>query len=88
MQACCLALLCQSVSLASSLLSLSCTGGAWDTATEEIGQTPVAPTPPTRQPPDVFDQCSRCAAVATCSLFGPSARRLHDFTFSSVISCD
>ena len=36
----------------------------------------------------VGDQCSRCAAIATCSLFGPSARRSHDFTFSSVKPCD
>ena len=45
-------------------------------------------------PPDVcfkkyvFDQCSRSAAVATCSLCGPSARHLHYFIFSAVISCD
>ena len=35
-----------------------------------------------------FDQCSRSAAVATCSPFGPSARRSHYFTFSSVTTCD
>ena len=27
----------------------------------------------------VFDQCSRSAALATCSLFGPHARRSHSF---------
>ena len=27
------------------------------------------------------------AAEATCSLFGPSARRLHNFTFLSVTHC-
>ena len=30
----------------------------------------------------VFDQCSRSAAVATCSLVGPSAKRSQYFTLS------
>ena len=32
----------------------------------------------------VCNHCSRAAAVATCSLFGPSERLSHSFIFSSV----
>ena len=35
----------------------------------------------------VFYQCSRSADVATCSRVGPSARRCHSLTFSSVTPC-
>ena len=35
----------------------------------------------------MFDQCSRSAAVVTCSLSGPSAIQSHDFAFSSFTSC-
>ena len=32
-----------------------------------------------RQVVRIFDKCSRSAALATCSLFGPHARRSHSF---------